>query len=131
MITMDQVYIHMVGDYITQSSWMANNKTQTIWSCTCHVVVYSLGFLLLTQDPISLLIIGGSHYIIDHWRLAKYVCFAKNHLAPMTHWPKWEECQTTGYSNDTPIWLSTWLLIIVDNLLHIGINALVINQLGG
>ncbi len=37
---------------------------------------------------------------------------------------------TTGYPEDTPDWLSVWLLIITDNTLHIIINGLAIYYFG-
>lgn len=36
---------------------------------------------------------------------------------------------TTGFSEETPIWLSTWLMIIIDNTFHITINYLCLTYL--
>jgi hypothetical protein len=35
--------------------------------------------------------------------------------------PPFRACPT-GYPPTTPIWLSTWLLIVADNTLHLAIN---------
>jgi hypothetical protein len=35
----------------------------------------------------------------------------------------WSECKATGYNPDRPMWLTLWLLIIVDNTLHLALNA--------
>lgn len=104
------------------------------------------------------LVIFGTHFLIDRYRLARYVVWAKNWLGP---WSRMEtvgeavermkasgemprpvilpsqkidivprricfiaplsDCPT-GYPPSTPIWLSTWLLIIADNTLHLAIN---------
>lgn len=45
------------------------------------------------------------------------------------HWHKWADCSATGYHKDVPPWLAVWLLIIVDNAMHIGINALALRYL--
>ena len=38
---------HMLGDYITQNAWMANNKLKNAGVRSVHVLVYSLPFALL------------------------------------------------------------------------------------
>lgn len=149
-ISADQILVHAIGDYITQSHWMATTKTSEWKGALCHVLAYSPLFLFLTTSPLALLVIVGSHFVIDHWRLARFVIFAKNRLAPRTslvlvkisndaqnagpdgyyhewkevnNWHKWEDCDKTGFHKDVPVWLSTWLLIIVDNIIHIAING--------
>lgn len=116
------IICHLFGDYILQSDWMAQNKTKTAWACLAHVTTYTLPFLILTTSWQALIFIAGSHFVIDHWRLAKYVVFIKNFLAPLR--PVWEECKGNGYHKDAPAWLTNWLLIIVDNALHLLLNGL-------
>jgi hypothetical protein len=65
---------------------MANGKTSKALPALAHAVVYSLPFLLLTPTLIAWLTIFGTHYLIDRYRLARYVCWAKNFLAPMTRY---------------------------------------------
>jgi hypothetical protein len=62
-----------------------------------------------------------THYFIDRFRLARYLIWAKNHLGPGN--ARWEFCAATGYPPDVPAWLSVWLLILADNILHICINV--------
>jgi hypothetical protein len=59
---------------------MANNKTKRNWPALCHAFVYSLPFLLLTQSPAALAVIFGTHFLIDRFRLARFVVYAKNRL---------------------------------------------------
>jgi Protein of unknown function (DUF3307) len=107
------------------------------------------------------LVIFGSHFLIDRFRLARYVVWVKNFIGPRRMWlerrdykngkdgapflladlnedfnyttvshsvidrhwinPPLHHCPA-GYPSTTPIWLSTWLLIIADNTLHLAIN---------
>lgn len=124
---MEQLLLHLIGDYITQTDKMANMKTKSMWWAYVHSLVYSLPFFLLTQSVYAFLMIQISHMLIDHYRLARYVVFFKNWV---TDWSlKWNECNKTGYPNNTPDWLAVWLLIIADNTMHITINYLSIKYL--
>lgn len=114
---------HLVGDYMIQSHWMANAKTQRNlegWiAAAVHGVTYTLPFLLITQSWLALLVIGGTHIVIDHYRLARYFVWARNQLGPK----KWRPALTaTGMPDDAPPWLAVWLLFIADNGIHTLIN---------
>lgn len=121
-ITGDQLIAHAVGDYLLQSDWMAAEKTKRSLAAAAHVLTYVLPFLFLTRALGALAVIAGTHFVIDRWRLARYVCWLKNWLAPHRYAP-WSECTATGYAPDKPAWLSVWLLIIADNVMHVVINA--------
>ncbi|NIM70571.1 MAG: DUF3307 domain-containing protein, partial [Xanthomonadales bacterium] len=44
-------------------------------------------------------------------------------------WPgsrPWSECKATGFDPDTPAWSAGWLVVIIDNLMHILINGFAI-----
>jgi hypothetical protein len=116
-----QLILHLFGDYVTQSDWMAQNKTKASFPAAVHALVYSLPFLLLTTHIVALLCIFGTHFLIDRFRLARYVVFAKNFLAP-GDFPVWADCSATGYPSARPAWLAVWLLIAADNTLHLAIN---------
>ncbi|KAB7752778.1 DUF3307 domain-containing protein [Mycolicibacterium mucogenicum] len=111
---------HMVGDYLIQSDWMAQEKTRRWWPAIAHGVTYGLPFLLVTQSVAALAVIVGTHVVIDHWRLARHVVWFKNQLAPYAFRPPHT---ATGHGPDRPDWLSVWLLIIADNTLHMLINV--------
>lgn len=129
MITAAQLVAHAVGDYVLQSDWMAQDKTKSPYVALIHALVYSLPFNLLTQSPAALAVIISTHAIIDHYRLARYVVFAKNFIAPPSRWPKWSECRGTGYHESMPPWMAVWLMILVDNLMHVLINGAAITYL--
>lgn len=143
---MIQLILHMLGDYVLQSDWMAQNKTKSTWVAFCHATVYSLPFALIASWP-AWLVIWSTHLIIDRFRLARYVVWAKNFLAPRSTdlglsssgggtvhqwqdwWHPWEECRGTGYHKDAPPWLAVWLMIAADNTIHLAINAAAIEWL--
>lgn len=129
MITASQLLAHAVGDYVLQSDWMANEKTKKTTVAFVHAIVYTLPFLFLTQSPLALAVICVTHALIDRFRLAKYVAYAKNFLAPKSYHYKWEDCSGTGYHKDRPPFLAVWLLIITDNIMHVLINALALTYL--
>jgi Protein of unknown function (DUF3307) len=81
-ITANQLVAHAIGDYVLQSDWMASEKTKKSVAAVAHVLTYFLPFLCLTLSWKALLFIIGTHFVIDRWRLARYVCWAKNWLAP-------------------------------------------------
>ena len=121
---------HLFGDYILQSSWMANNKVKFWFPATIHVCAYFVPFYFVLHPSISATVVMlGTHAVIDRFRLAKYVCFASQHLAPPSEWKPWSECNITGYHKDMPVWLATWLMIIVDNTMHLVINAICLTYL--
>lgn len=119
---MEQLLAHAFGDYVLQSDWMALKKRASLLVALIHATAYGLPFLLLQPSMLAWLVIVLTHAVIDHLGLAKYVCFAKNYLAPRSEWPKWEDVNATGYHKDKPTWMSTWLFILADNAMHLAIN---------
>lgn len=144
---MIQLILHLVGDYVTQSDWMAQNKTKAHWPAFCHALIYSLPFLTIGSLS-AVLVIFTTHFAIDRWRLARFVVYAKNFLAPkwisearpecscrpvcgnpshgvvLSHRRnhQWADCVGTGYHKEAPAWLAVWLLIAADNTMHLAIN---------
>lgn len=114
---------HLVGDYLIQSDWMAKEKTKRWWPAIAHALSYGLPFLLVTQSPLALAVIVGTHAVIDHYRLARHVVWAKNFIAPRGSNPSWVECKATGYPPEMPAWMAVWLMIIADNTIHMCINV--------
>lgn len=129
---MIQLILHLIGDYVTQSDWMANNKTKRHWPAFVHAVVYSLPFLVLQPSELAFWVILGTHFLIDRYRLARFVVRWKNIVGDADFYqmhnrdiaeklyPKFDT--NTGYPEAAPAWLTTWLLTAVDNTLHLTIN---------
>jgi len=126
MVTADQLLCHVMGDYILQSHWMATEKTRKSFAAAGHALFYGLPFWFLHPSVLAWTVIVGTHFVIDRWRLARFVVWAKNiALCPPSAEKTlaWWNCKATGYPADTPPWLSVWLLIIADNIMHVAINA--------
>lgn len=136
------VLAHLCGDYLFQSHWMALGKTERFWPAFWHAITYTLPYAALLflipglinysapdsdwlmQAWITLFIIAYTHYWIDRYRLAVPIIWLKNQIAPRKYRVSWAEAQeNSGYSAATPVWLSTWLMIITDNFIHIIINS--------
>lgn len=123
MLALWIVLAHLVGDYVLQSHWMATEKTKHWLPAIVHGVTYTLPYALITQSPLALVVIGGTHIIIDRFRLARHVAWLKNQLGPKRSRPRWADAKATGYPSETPAWLSVWLMIITDNTIHLLINT--------
>lgn len=122
MFTADQLVAHAVGDYILQSNWMANEKTRNSVAAATHAATYTLPFCLITQSVAALLVISITHFLIDRLRLARYVVWLKNGAkGPIT---------ATGYPDSMSPFLSVWLYIAADNVIHVLINGAAIWYFG-
>lgn len=119
----DQLIAHGIGDYLLQSDWQANEKTKSSIAAGTHALTYTLPFLFLRPTWKQAAAIAGTHFLIDRFRLARYVVWAKNWIAPKG---QDHELTATGYPADRPAWMSVWLLIIADNTLHVLLNRLIL-----
>lgn len=117
---MEQLLLHLIGDYLTQTDWMAQEKTKRNLAAGAHAVVYSVPFLLLSPSLAAFAVILVTHYLIDRYRLARFVVYVKNWATNPAL--RWEACKATGYPEATPAWLAVWLMIIADNTMHLCIN---------
>jgi hypothetical protein len=122
-ITAGQLVAHAVGDYLLQSHWMATQKTKASLPAILHALSYGLPFLFFRPTLLAWAVIVASHFVIDRWRLARYVVWVKNLAGPRAYARPWAECRATGYPDSEPIWLTVWLLIMADNVIHVVINA--------
>jgi Protein of unknown function (DUF3307) len=115
---------HLLGDYVLQTHHQAVTKTKRWGPALAHAATYTAAHgALVTRRPLALLVIGGTHAVIDRYRLARWVCWLKNQAAPVTYRPPLPTA--TGYPVGTPDWLAVWLMVITDNTLHLLVNALV------
>ena len=125
-----QLILHLIGDYLLQSDWMALNKTKCSKAAAAHAITYSLPFLILDPSLTAFAVICITHFFIDRFRLARYVVYARNIiLQPKKFRNKWTDCQETRYHKDMPQWLSLWLLVACDNTIHLLINFLALEYL--
>lgn len=146
---MEQLLVHLLGDFIGQSDYMALNKSKRTIPCLVHVLIYTSCFLLLTTSWKALLFIGITHFILDRWHTPlRTLMWLRGHLNPKFSYPPIEYCNTTGYYDDSPyntstptpeiiekwgkprhFFISMWLYIIHDNFLHLVCNYLALKYI--
>ncbi len=123
-ITVAQLLAHFIGDYLLQSTWMAVGKVKSFVPATVHALVYSLPFVLILHPSLAAwFVIVSTHIVIDRYRLAKHVCWLKNWLSPRPPKPLRDSLANNGFDSDVPEYMSFWLMVITDNLLHVLING--------
>ena len=115
----------MIGDYLLQSHWMATKKTTDSKVATIHAIMYTLPFISLKPSAKSLIGIGVTHFLIDRFRLARYVVWAKNRIAPRKYH---HTVTSSGMPENTPDWLAYSLLFVTDNTLHVLVNAICLGR---
>ncbi|WP_030230225.1 DUF3307 domain-containing protein [Streptomyces sp. NRRL S-350] len=121
---LDALLAHLIGDFVLQSDWMAVEKTRRWWPAVAHGATYGLPFLLLTQSPIALAVIVVTHVVLDRYRAAKYLVWARNLIAPAGRRVAWADVQRNhGSSVTTPAGLANALVIAADNTVHLVING--------
>lgn len=117
---MEQLLLHLLGDYVTQTNWMAREKLRRWSAALVHALVYALPFALLQPSWAAWWVIFGSHALIDRYALARHVIFLRSKLfAPQL---RWADCRETGFGPQVPPYKAFWLMVITDNTLHLCIN---------
>ena len=116
---MEQLLIHLFADYWLQNDYMALNKKDNFFIAMLHAFIYTIPFILLTRSLLALFTIFITHAIIDGTHIVEKLNQIKN----------WNFSTNTGYGADRPLWISVWLIIIQDNILHLIINYLSIKYL--
>lgn len=117
---------HVIGDYLIQSDWMAQEKLRKSSVALLHGLTYGIPFIpvvvtLDTRWPVAAwLVITLTHAVIDRFRLARHLVWFKNQFAPFSFRPPHT---ATGHGLDRPEFLTVWLLILVDNIVHMAINV--------
>jgi len=124
------------------------NKSKKSLNCLVHVLIYTSCFLLLTTSWKALLFIGATHFILDRWHIiVKKLIWWKNHF-PTGKYPPYGYCDTTGYYDDSLFnsnfisdkdkktygeprlfFITIWLYIISDNVLHLIFNLIALTLL--
>ena len=117
---MKRLLAHLVGDYLLQTHYEASEKVNKWLPATTHAAKYTAAFLPLTRNPKALAVIGGTHLVLDHYRLAKHVGWLRNQVAPADYRPK--DLTNAGSPDSVPTGLATALMFITDNTMHLLIN---------
>ena len=94
---------HLVGDYLLQSDWMAQNKKLRSWPCFVHCAIWTLCVSLWSNFELGLvatLFLFTCHFIQDRTHIVK----------------NWMCLMSPGFTMPP---LAPWSLIVVDNVWHI------------
>lgn len=117
---------HLVGDYVLQSHYEAVEKTNSWLPAATHAAKYTAAFLPLTRNPKALAVIGTTHMILDHFRLAKHVNWLRNQAAPKAYRSK--DLTNAGSPEMVPTGMAVALMILTDNTIHMLINEWALNK---
>ena len=117
---MEQLILHLIGDYLFQTDWLAQNKTKKFLPAFIHALVYSLPFMILKPSLFAWMIIFTTHFFIDRYRLVKHWVIIVNQV---------KNSGPFGYDINKPDYIAFWLLIIIDNTFHLAINFLALKYL--
>lgn len=147
---MEQLLVHIFGDYLLQSDWCAMNKAKRTLPCLIHVLIYTACFLILTTSWKALLVIGGVHFILDRWPIIiRRLIWLKNHIGPGFKYVPFYKADATGCYDNLMAdvlykpytrevingfsprlnYITIWLYIITDNFLHLLTNYLALKYL--
>jgi len=131
MFTASQIVAHLVGDYVFQNAYMAENKRRSFLVAISHGVCYTIPFIFITQNLIALFLIAFTHAIIDHFALARYVVYARNQFAPSEYRYKLKFTLPMGEGpNDrAPGHIAFFVFVVIDNTMHILTNGVILYYL--
>lgn len=139
---MEQLLLHLLGDYILQSDVMAiNKKKNTVKGylyCTLHSILYALPFLIIT-NYLAVILIAVTHFVIDKTNIISYFLAFRNNVKRHNSimevdregirevvLDKHYDISNFGFNKDRPFAISIWLNIITDNTVHLIINYIII-----
>lgn len=147
------IVAHLIGDYVLQSHTMAIRKTKDLRWALLHAFFYSLPFLPILllyshqRHVDAYLTILLTHALIDRYALARRWCVWYGVGFPGFWWDQQPTCTLDHGAGpfphpadsvpeckadpDTvftppPDYIGGWLIILVDNTLHLCINGFAI-----
>ncbi len=132
-VTGTQILMHLIGDYIFQFDYQALGKkkpgSKHAIQCLTHCLTYTIPFLFLTRDIWALILIMTTHYLIDRTHIvSRFICWKNNLILDgMTPYSFEGSKSNMGHHPSRPPFISVWLGIITDNILHITINAIILS----
>jgi hypothetical protein len=98
----EYLVLHLVGDYLLQTDWMAQNKKKSTWPCLAHILAYMVPFVIVTHLVWwQLLLIAAQHFWSDRSNIVVWLMKIKG-----------SEKFATGL-------LAPWSIVVTDNVLHV------------
>lgn len=121
---MEQLLLHLFGDFIVQNDYVALNKKKNTlkgWIyCLWHCITYALPFLLISNWK-AVIGIGLTHFIIDKTNIVAHFLKLRNNVKDISNF---------GFLPERPFAITIWLLIFTDNTFHLICNWLFIKYFG-
>jgi fatty acid desaturase len=119
---MNWLIAHLVGDYILQIDWMAENKKKNTWKgflcCFAHVFVYTAIIFLFTGWPCyALAITFVTHFALDKTMFVGWFCKVIGRGKFVSQYNRYP-C-ATAKTQPNPFWPWSW--VAVDNSFHLTI----------
>lgn len=120
---MEQLLLHLFGDFIVQNDWMALNKKKNgligFLTCSIHCISYSLPFFLIT-NWMGVLLICISHFALDRTYVTEKFLKLRNGVKNTSNF---------GFKKERPFEITFWLMVITDNVIHLICNYFIITYL--
>jgi hypothetical protein len=98
---MHWIYAHLIGDYVLQNDWMAQNKKTKTIPALAHSISYMIPFLLCGLSWWQMILIFVQHFAIDRTQFVMWFMRIKG---------------SEGFSKGP---CAPWSIILTDNILHI------------
>lgn len=112
---------HLVGDYLMQNDWMANNKKKAWQPCAIHCLLWTIavmffaGWFTRYNSIFIFLVLFWTHYLQDRTNIIRWWM-----TLPWKDQSQFMECYY--FEPDTMRFvpgLGPWSIIVVDNVWHI------------
>ena len=120
---MEQLLLHPIGDYVTQTDWMARTKTRTTFAALCHA------FCVFAAVPAAGTLAHGDpsrHRAValpDRPLQARTSRRLRQEQADRLALEVGPLPGHPGYPPEMPACCTAfWLMILVDNTMHLSIN---------
>lgn len=116
----EQLILHLLGDFILQTDWQAANKKKASWigeiACQIHCILYSIPFILIT-DYIHVILIYVSHYAIDRTNVITWFLSFRNLTFTRINF---------GSNTKKPVHISFFVYTFVDMFFHLTTNYFIL-----
>jgi hypothetical protein len=113
---MEQLILHALGDFVTQTGFMARFKKVSgrkgFLACIAHCTVYSLPFLLIGSVP-AVAVIFLTHFAVDRTQLVQRLIALREQTGHTNNF---------GFPDGLPPQTAFWLYVAVDNTIHLICN---------
>jgi hypothetical protein len=124
---MHWILAHLIGDYLLQNDWMAQNKQKSSWACTVHVATYMIPFFFCGLTEWQFLLIAIQHWVQDRASVWIFdngeftdgkLYDEEGHRANQVSFVKYLMIKT-GHRDFTKEPFAPWSIILTDNIIHI------------